>query len=161
MPSFDIVSEVDMQEVDNALNSVRREIEQRYDFKGSSSTVELEKEEITVVTNDDYKLGQINDMLKGHFTRRKIDAKSMDFGKPEAASGGNLRQKIKIKKGVDSDNAKKIVKFIKDTKIKVQASIRGNEVRVDGKKRDDLQDIIAHIKSMPLDLPVQFINFRD
>ncbi|MDA0781555.1 MAG: YajQ family cyclic di-GMP-binding protein [Rickettsiales bacterium] len=161
MPSFDIVSKVDIQEVDNAVNSVLREVAQRFDFKGSNCTLELDDNEITVKADDDYKLDQIQLMLKGHFTKRKIDAKSLDFGKPEMASGNSVRQKITVKQGIDSDTAKLIVKEIKNSKIKVQASIRGEEVRVDGKKRDDLQNVISMIKESKLDLPLQFINFRD
>lgn len=164
MPSFDIVSKVDLQEVDNAVNSVVREIDQRYDFKGSKCSVERQKEkenEIVVLADDNYKLEQIQMMLKGHFTRRKIDAKSLDFGKAEAASGNSLRQSIKVKQGVDQDVAKKIVKEIKGKKIKVQASIRGDEVRVEGKKIDDLQEVIGFLRGMDLDLPLQFVNFRD
>lgn len=161
MPSFDIVSKVDLQEVDNAINSVIKEIGQRYDFKGSKCQVEREKEEITVLAEDNYKLEQIHGMLKTHFTRRKIDAKSLDFGKVEAATGNSLRQKIKVKQGVDSDTAKQIVKEIKGQKIKVQASIRSDEVRVEGKKIDDLQDIIAFLKKLDINLPLQFINFRE
>jgi uncharacterized protein YajQ (UPF0234 family) len=161
VPSFDIVSKVDLQEVDNALNSVIREIEQRYDFKGSKCMVTREKEEITVLADDNYKLEQIQAMLKGHFTRRKIDPKSLDFGKAEAASGNALRQKIKVKQGVDQDTAKKVVKEIKATKLKVQASIRSDELRIEGKKIDDLQETIAFLRGLELDLPLQFINFRD
>jgi uncharacterized protein YajQ (UPF0234 family) len=161
MPSFDIVSKVDLQEVDNALNSVVREIEQRYDFKGSKCAVTREKEEITILADDNYKLEQIQAMLKGHFTRRKIDPKSLDFGKAEAASGNALRQKIKIKQGVDQETGKQIVKEIKATKMKVQASIRSDELRVDGKKIDDLQEVIAFLRGLDLPLPLQFINFRD
>lgn len=161
MPSFDIVSKVDLQEVDNAINSVIKEIAQRYDFKGSKCSVERDKEEITVLADDNYKLEQIHGMLKIHFTRRKIDAKSLDFGKVEQASGNALRQKIKVKQGVDSDSAKNIVKEIKAQKYKVQASIRADELRVEGKKLDDLQDVIAFLRGLELDLPLQFINFRD
>ena len=161
MPSFDIVSKVDIQEVDNAVNSVLREVAQRYDFKGSNCTVVLDNNEITVNADDDYKLYQIQGMLKGHFTKRKIDSKALDFGKSEMASGNTVRQKITVKQGIDSEIAKKIVKDIKASKIKVQASIRGEEVRVDGKKRDDLQNVMAMIKESGVDLPLQFINFRD
>jgi uncharacterized protein YajQ (UPF0234 family) len=161
MPSFDIVSKVDLQEVDNAVNSVIKEISQRYDFKDSKCQVTREKEEITVLADDNYKLEQIHGMLKVHFTRRKIDPKSLDFGKAESASGNTLRQKIKIKQGVDSDTAKEVVRDIKDQKLKVQVSIRSDEVRVDGKKLDDLQDVIAFLRSKEFELPLQFINFRD
>ena len=161
MPSFDIVSKVDLQEVDNAVNSVVKEIGQRYDFKGSNCKVERDKEEITVLADDNYKLEQIHGMLKIHFTRRKIDAKSLDFCKTEAASGNAIRQKIKVKQGVDSETAKLIVKEIKAQTLKVQTSIRSDEVRVEGKKIDDLQEVMAFIRGLDLELPVQFINFRD
>ena len=161
MPSFDIVSKVDMQEVDNAVNSVLREITQRYDFKGSNSNVDRDDADITILTGDDYKLSQIQDMLKVHFTRRDIDAKSLEFGTQEQASGNMIRQKITVKQGVDSDTAKSIVKEIKSYKLKVQASIRGEEVRVEGKKRDDLQNVMSHLKGLSIELPLQFINFRD
>ncbi len=160
MPSFDIVSKVDMQEVDNAVNSVVREIEQRYDFKGSKCEVTRDDSDITVLADDNYKLEQIQDMLKGHFTRRKIDAKALEFGKSEMASGNAIRQKIKVKQGVESELAKKIVKEIKATKMKVQVSIRGDEVRVDGKKIDDLQEVIAFMRENDFGLPLQYINFR-
>ena len=161
MPSFDVVSKVDLQEVDNAINSVIKEIGQRYDFKDSKCSVEREKEEITVLADDNYKLEQIHGMLKVHFTRRKIDPKSLDFGKTESAAGNTLRQKIKVKQGVDSDTAKQITKEIKAQKFKVQASIRSDEVRVEGKKLDDLQDVIAFLRNLEVNLPLQFINFRD
>lgn len=161
MASFDVVSKVEMQEVDNAINSVVREITQRYDFKGSSCSVKREENDITVLADDDYKLGQIQDMLKVHFTRRNIDSKALDFATPERASGNALRQKITVKQGVDSEVAKKIVKDIKGLKMKVQASVRGDEVRVEGKKRDDLQQVMSFLKEMDLELPLQFSNFRD
>lgn len=161
MPSFDIVSKVDIQEVDNAVNSSLKEVGQRYDFKGSNCSIERVDDEITVKADDNYKLEQIHDILKTHFTRRKIDAKSLEFGKVEMASGNSVRQKIKVRQGVDSDTAKMIIKEIKASKIKVQASIRGEEVRVDGKKRDELQEVIAMVKEKKIDLPLQFINFRD
>lgn len=161
MPSFDIVSKVDLQEIDNALNSVRREIEQRYDFKGSKCAVTREEESITLLADDNYKLEQIHAMLKVHMTRRKVDAKSLDFGKVEPASGGALRQPVTIKQGIEGEVAKQITKEIKNSKLKVQASIRGDEVRVDGKKRDDLQAVMALIRGIDVSVPVQFINFRD
>ncbi len=161
MPSFDIVSKVDMQEVDNAINSLVREITQRYDFKDSKCTVERKDEEITILADDRYKLEQIQELMKVHMTRRKIDAKALEFGKEEMASGNAIRQKVKVKQGVETETAKKIVKEIKNSKVKVQASIRGDEVRVDGKKRDDLQATMALVKGMNIDLPLQYINFRD
>jgi len=161
MPSFDIVSKTDLQEVENAVQSVKKEIAQRYDFKGSAAKIDRNEAEITIIADDDYKLEAIHDMLKVHITRRKLDAKSLDFEKPQKASGNTLRQIVKVKQGIDSDTAKKIVKEIKAEKFKVQASIRGEEVRVDGKKRDDLQEVIAFVRDMKIDLPLQFINFRD
>lgn len=160
MPSFDIVSKIDLQEVDNAVNSAKREIDQRYDFKGTKCSVERKEEEITIIADDEHKRKAIEDILKVHFTRRKIDPKALSFEKPQSASGNTLRQVVKIKQGVDQDTAKKIVKFIKDGKMKVQASIRGDEVRVDGKKIDDLQEVISSVKTMEVDLPLQYINFR-
>jgi len=161
MPSFDIVSETNMQEVDNALNSVKREIAQRYDFKGGNSSVNLENDEILIMADDDMRLRAITEMLKGNFVKRKVDPRSLDFQNVEKASGNMLRQSVKIKKGIDQETAKKITKHIKESKMKVQASIRGEEVRVDGKKRDDLQEAMAIVRAMDLPLPLQFINFRD
>lgn len=162
MPSFDIVSKVDTQEVDNAVNSVMREIAQRYDFKGSNSNVEYKKDEdITIIADDNYKLSAITDMLKIHITKRNIDARIFEFNDPSKASGNTIRQIVKIKQGIESEIAKQIVKEIKSQKLKVQASIRGDELRVEGKKRDDLQSAIESIKKIKLDLPIQFINFRD
>lgn len=161
MPSFDIVSETDLQEVDNALQNVAREISTRYDFKGSKCAVERKEQEITITADDEYKRDQIEQMLKAHITRRKLDAKALEFGKAEPASGNTLRQKVTVKQGVDKDAAKAIIKAIKDNKMKVQASIQGEELRVTGKKRDDLQDAIALVKSLELELPLQYKNFRD
>lgn len=161
MPSFDIVSETDLQEVDNALQSVGREIGTRYDFKGGKSSVERKDNEITLMADDSTRHKAIVEMLKGHITRRKLDAKVLDFGKEEAASGNMIRQKITIKQGVSQDIAKEITKEIKNSKIKVQASIQGDQVRVTGKKRDDLQEAMALIRTLEVDLPLQFINFRD
>lgn len=161
MPSFDVVSKTDLQEVDNALNSVAREIATRYDFKGSKSSIERKEEEIIIIADDNYKLEAIQDMLKVHITRRQLDSKALDFGTTQKAAGNTLRQVVKIKQGVESDIAKKIVKEIKAEKLKVQASIRGDELRIEGKKRDDLQEAIAFIKKMDLPLPLQYSNFRD
>lgn len=163
MSSFDIVSKINLQEVDNAVNSVLRELTNRYDFKGSNFSVELNGKEstITVQAEDEYKLNAIGDSLKVYCTKRGIDAKALDFQKEEKASGNSLRQLIKLKNGIDQETAKQIVKQIKSTKIKVQASIKGDEVRVDGKKRDDLQQIMSLVREANYDTPLQFINFRD
>lgn len=161
MPSFDIVSKADLQEVDNAVNSVVREITQRYDFKGSKSSVTRSEEDITILADDDTRHKAIVDMLKVHFTRRKIDSKALDFQKPEMASGNMIRQNVRIKQGVEQEIAKQITKEIKATKLKVQVAIRGDELRVTGSKRDVLQETIAFIKAMDVEIPLQFINFRD
>lgn len=161
MPSFDVVSETDMSEVDNALQMMSREIGQRYDFKGSKSTIERDKETLTLLADDDYKLSAMHDLLKVHLTRRKVDTQALDFKDKEAASGGMIRQKIVVKQGIDQDTAKTITKEIKASKMKVQASIQGDTVRITGKKRDDLQEAIAHIKGLKISLPLQYINFRD
>ena len=163
MPSFDIVSSIDYQEVLNAINGVEKEIGNRYDFKNVKWSVELDKKEKTIEINaeSDYTLEQIQMSLKGCFNRRKIDPRALDFQTPEKATGNSLRQKVKIKEGIEQEYAKKITKFIKDSKMKIQASIQGQEVRVSGKNRDDLQDAIQAIKDLNLDLPLQFINFRD
>ncbi|MBL6664490.1 MAG: YajQ family cyclic di-GMP-binding protein [Rickettsiales bacterium] len=163
MASFDIVSKIDLQEVDNAVNSVLRELSNRYDFKGSNFTIELNNKEntITIQAEDDYKLKAIGESLKVYCTKRGLDSKALDFQKEEKASSNSLRQLIKLKNGIDQETAKKIVKEIKSTKIKVQSSIKGDEVRVDGKKRDDLQQAITLIRESNYDAPLQFINFRD
>lgn len=163
MPSFDVVSKIDLQEVDNSVNTVLREIGNRYDFKNVKWSIELDKKEknIIVVAESDYCLEQIQNSLKGAFVKRKLDPLSLDFQKEEKASGNSLRQNIKIKEGIDQDNAKQITKFFKQSKLKVQASIQGEEVRISGKSRDDLQTAIQEIKNLGLQIPLQFINFRD
>ena len=141
MPSFDVVSKINMQEVDNAVNSVMREISNRYDFKGAVFSIELkQKENLILLTSDsEYRLGAIADSLKVFATKRGIDVKAFDFQKEEKAGGNMLKQEIKLRNGIEQEIAKKITKQIKDTKMKVQASIKGDEIRIDGKKRDDLQ----------------------
>ncbi len=164
MPSFDIVSKIDMQEIDNAVNSVLRELKNRYDFKGAifEITIDTKDNKIKIHAEDEYKLGQIGDSLKVFATKRGIDVKALEFEEAEKAGGQSLRQDVKIKQGIDSENAKKITKAIKENKqLKVQASIRGEEVRVEGKKRDDLQEVMSAVKTFGLSVPLQFINFRD
>ncbi len=161
MPSFDIVSRVDMAEVDNALAGVMREISTRFDFKGSQSSVKREEGVLTVVADDALKLKQMQELLKGYLTRRKVDAGVLDFAEPEKAAGNTLRQSVKLRQGIDRELAKKLVQSIKDSKLKVQASIQGDELRVSGKKRDDLQAAIAGIRALKLEQPLQFVNFRD
>lgn len=161
MPSFDIVSKTDMAEVDNALAGVTREVAQRFDFKGAKCSVERKDTTITVLADDDAKLKQMHELLKVHFTRRSVDSRALDFKTVEAASGNTVRQLVTVKQGIDKDLAKRLVKDLKDSKIKVQASIQGDELRVTGKKRDDLQEAIALVKSLGIDQPLQYINFRE
>ncbi|MEW5729462.1 MAG: YajQ family cyclic di-GMP-binding protein [Pseudomonadota bacterium] len=161
MPSFDIVSKTDMAEVDNALAGIMREIAQRFDFKGAKCSVERADQTITVLADDDSKLKQMHELLKVYFTRRQVDPKALDFQKVEAASGNTVRQQVVVKQGIDKELAKKLVKEIKDSKIKVQVAIQGDELRVSGKKRDDLQEAIALVRKLDADQPLQFVNFRD
>jgi hypothetical protein len=161
MPSFDIVSKTDLTEVDNALSGARREIDTRFDFKGSKCTIERAEAEITLLADDDMKLKQMQDLLKGYVTRRKLDAGALEFKDPEKASGNAVRQKVIVKQGIDQKLGKEIVKAIKDAKLKVQTSIQGDELRVTGKKRDDLQEAIALIRGMKIEQPLQYVNFRD
>ena len=162
MPSFDIVSKTDMAEVDNAIAGIVREIATRFDFKGAKCTIERNEQAITIVADDASKLQQMHDFLKVYFTRRKVDAKALDFSKaPEKASGNMLRHEVTVRQGIDQTLAKTLVKAIKDSKIKVQAAIQGDELRISGKKRDDLQEAIALIRQQEVELPLQFVNFRD
>ena len=161
MPSFDIVSRVDFQEIDNAIANALREITNRYDFKGSNTTVERSEKVITIVTDDDLKLSQVNDILISHFVRRKLDPLALGKKDKEKAGGDRIRQTISLVEGIEQDVAKKITAEIKSSKMKVQAKINGNELRIDGKKRDDLQSAMQLIEDLQLGIPVQFINFRD
>ncbi len=161
MPSFDIVSKTDMAEVDNAVAGVVREIGQRFDFKGSKSTVTRDGDNLTVLADDEPKLRQLEELLLVYFTRRHLDTKCLDFKTAERAAGDALRQVVAVKQGIDKEIAKKLTKEIKDSKIKVQVSIQGDELRVSGKKRDELQDVIALVKKIDVPLPLQYINFRD
>lgn len=161
MPSFDIVSKTDLNEVANAIANMTREMEQRYDFKGSACKVEHSDAEITLHADDDLKLRQMHELLQGHLTRRKIDAGVLDYKTVEPAAGQSVRQKVIVRQGIDQDIAKKLVKDLKGSKIKVQVAIQGDELRVSGKKRDDLQAAIAHVKGLKVALPLQFVNMRD
>ena len=161
MPSFDIVSRVDFQEIDNAIANALREITNRYDFKGSNTTVERSEKVITIVTDDDLKLSQVNDILISHFVRRKLDPLALGKKDKEKAGGDRIRQTISLVEGIEQDIAKKITSEIKSSKMKVQAKIIGNELRIDGKKRDDLQSAMQLIEDLNVGIPVQFINFRD
>ena len=161
MPSFDIVSVVDELEVDNAVNQAKKEMSQRYDFRGSKSEIIWEqKGEITLVGDDDYKLSAITEMLHQKLAKRQISLKSLDYGKVEDASGGLKRQVITIKQGIEQDKAKAIVKHIKTLKLKVQAQVQGDQLRVTGKKLDDLQTTIQAVKEKDMDVALQFVNMR-
>ena len=161
MPSFDVVSKTDMNEVDNAVNGVQRETQQRFDLKGSKCSIERNDNALLITADDKLKLSQMHDLLQTYFARRKVDAKALEFKTPEDATGQSLRQTVVIRQGIDGDLARKIVKAVKGAKIKVQLTVQGDELRVSGKKRDDLQDSIAFIKDMDVDQPLQYINFRD
>ena len=161
MPSFDIVSKTDMTSVDNALQGVIKEMQVRYDFKGSKSEVSKTDETITILADDDLKRRQVEELLVTHLTRKGVDTKALEFGKLEQAAGNMVRQIITVKQGVQRDVAQKIVKAIKSSKLKTQAAVQGDEIRVSGKKRDDLQATMAMIKELDVDLPLQFENFRD
>lgn len=161
MPSFDIVSEVDFAEVDNALQNLTREISVRYDFKGSKSTVEHKDGVITIFADDDLKLKQMHEILRGNLHKRGIEPGQLDYQKIEPAAGQSVRQNVVVKEGIEKDLARKIVKEIKSAKMKVQVAIQGEELRVTGKKRDDLQAAIQFVKDLGLELPLQYKNFRD
>lgn len=162
MPSFDIVSKTDMAEVDNAIAGIEREVATRFDFKGAKCSLGRKEQVITILADDASKLSQMHDFLKVYFTRRKVDSKALDFSKaPEKASGDSLRHEVTVKQGITQELAKTLVKLIKDSKIKVQASIQGDELRITGKKRDDLQEAMALVRGHDADQPLQFVNFRD
>ena len=161
MPSFDIVSKTEITSVDNALQGVIKEMQVRYDFKGSKSEVSKIEESILIVADDELKRRQVEELLITHLTRKGVDTRALEFEKPEQAGGNTVRQTVTVKQGVQRDVAQKIVKAIKASKLKTQASIQGDEVRVTGKKRDDLQETMAMIKGLDIDLPLQFENFRD
>ncbi|MBZ0105962.1 MAG: YajQ family cyclic di-GMP-binding protein [Sulfuricella sp.] len=161
MPSFDIVSEVDKQELRNAVDQANKVVSGRFDFKGSDSRVEQAEYVLTLFADDDFKLDQVFDILNQTFGKRGIDVSCLDKGKIEKISGNKVKQTITVKTGVETDLAKKIVKLIKDSKLKVQASIQGDAVRVTGAKRDLLQDTIALVKKSITDFPLQYQNFRD
>ncbi len=160
--SFDIVSEIDLQEVDNALNQATKEIMQRYDLKDSQTEISLNKKDklITINTKDDYSLKQSFDILQTKFIKRKLSLKSLKLDEPEPASGGRLKQTINLQSGISKDNAKKITKLVKEMKVKVNAQIMDEKVRVQGAKRDDLQAVIQAVKDADFDFPTQFVNYQ-
>jgi uncharacterized protein YajQ (UPF0234 family) len=165
MPSFDIVSQVDQQEVKNAIEQANKEIANRYDFKGSDARIEQRLEqkslELSVYADDEFKLGQVMDVLRGRLAKRGVDARSLEEGTLEKISGDKVKRPVKVKAGIEQDKAKSIVKLLKDAKLKVAGSIQGDAVRVSGAKKDDLQSAIQLVRKSVTDLPLQFINFRD
>jgi len=158
--SFDIVCKVDMQEVTNALDQTRREVETRYDLKGAKHEIKIEKTDITVETADEMKLKAIDDIMQSKMHKRGVPLKALSFGDPQEAGGGRIRQKIALQQGIPIDKAKEIVRLIKDSKVKVQASINEDKVRVAGKNRDDLQKVIAMVREKDLGIAVSFDNYR-
>jgi uncharacterized protein YajQ (UPF0234 family) len=161
MPSFDIVSQVNEQEVKNAIEQANKEIANRFDFKGSDARIEHKERELTVFADDEFKLGQVMDVLRGRLAKRNVDARSIEPGAIEKISGDKIKQPVKVKVGIEQEKAKSIVKLIKDAKLKVAGSIQGDAVRVSGTKKDDLQAAIQLVRKSVTDVPVQFINFRD
>ena len=161
MPSFDVVSRLDHQEIDNAIGNATREITTRYDFKGSNTSIEKKDNSIVVLTDDEMKAGQVNDMLVTHFVRRKLDPLCLKKKELEKAGGNKIKQIYDLIEGIDQSICKKLIADVKSSKIKVQVKINGNELRVDGKKKDDLQSVIQLIESSNIGIPLQFINFRD
>lgn len=158
--SFDIVSKTDLQEVANAIQQAQKELGQRFDFKGSKSEITLTGEELVLVSDDEMKLKSLKDIVEGRLVKRNVSLKAIDYGKVESAALGTVRQKAKIVQGIESEKAKAIVKAIKDAKIKVQASIQSDQVRVSGKNKDDLQKAIALVKGQDFGIPLQFTNYR-
>ncbi len=161
MPSFDVVSKLDHHEVDNAIDQARREITQRFDFKGTDAEIEKTEEGIVIRANSEGRCTAVYDVLTEKMVKRKVSLKALDPGDPKPAGGSTHRMLVKLKEGIDQDNARKLVKLLKDSKLKVQAAIQGDVVRVSHKKRDALQEAIALIKQQEIELPLQFQNFRD
>lgn len=160
MPSFDIVSNIDQHEVTNAVDQANREVNTRFDFKDTKSRLELGKDIITIIAPTDFQLKQVDEILKGKLAKRSVDIRSFTY-KEITTNLNEARQIIDVKTGIDQDNAKKVVKIIKDSGIKVQAAIQGDQIRVTGKKRDDLQEVMAMLRQAKTELPLQFVNFRD
>src|SRR5213075_2952999 len=161
MPSFDIVSEVNEVEVHNALDQTNKELGTRFDFKGSDARVEYKDKTLTLYAYDDFKLKQVTDILTGKLAKRQVDIRSLKYGEAEKVSGNKVKQAVTVRTGVEQELAKKIVKLLKDSKLKVQGSIQGDAVRVSGTKKDDLQEAIALTKKSITDFPLQYQNFRD
>jgi uncharacterized protein YajQ (UPF0234 family) len=163
MPSFDVVSKVEMQEVDNALQQTRREVQQRYDFKGSKTEIDFDREKssIVVTSDDEFRVKAVVEILQGKLAKRSVSLKSLEYGKIEPAGGGLARQSIQVHQGLETDDARELVKMIKASKVKVQAQVQDDQIRVTGKKRDDLQEVIQLLRTADFRRPLQFVNMRD
>ena len=161
MPSFDVISKINRQEFDNALSNCLREISNRFDFKGLHISIDRKDKLITTIAPDELKLRQVNELLQTHLIRRKVDPRVVSMKSSESASGGSIRQISELKEGISQENAKKVISDIKKLKLKIQIKIQGDELRVDGKKKDDLQEAMAAIKTIDIGLPIDFVNFRD
>ncbi|HTZ36412.1 MAG TPA: YajQ family cyclic di-GMP-binding protein [Stellaceae bacterium] len=161
MPSFDVVSRLDLAEVDNALAGIGREVATRFDFKGSRCAVTRDGGVLTLVADDDLKLKQMHELLRVHLARRKVDPAALDFKTPDKASGNTLRQAVVLRQGLDAELARRLVRELKDSKLKVQAAVQGDELRVSAKKRDDLQAAIRVMRALRIEQPLQYVNFRD
>ena len=161
MPSFDVISKINHQEFDNALSNCLREISNRFDFKGLQISIDRKDKLITTIAPDELKLKQVNELLQTHLIRRKVDPRVVNMKSSESASGGSIRQISELKEGISQENAKKVIADIKKLKLKIQIKIQGDELRVDGKKKDELQESINAIKSIDIGLPIEFVNFRD
>ena len=161
MPSFDVISKINHQEFDNALSNCLREISNRFDFKSLQISIDRKDKLITTIAPDELKLRQVNELLQTHLIRRKVDPRVVSMKSSESASGGSIRQISELKEGISQENAKKVIADIKKLKLKIQIKIQGDELRVDGKKKDDLQEAISAIKSIDIGLPIEFVNFRD
>jgi hypothetical protein len=162
MPFFDIVSKVDLQEIDNAINNTKKELHGRYDFRNTKTTIELNKKDgvIALHTEDEMKVRALREMLSVHLAKRKIDPRALEFGEVQPSTGATVKVEIKIQQGVPSDTAREIVRLIKDTKLKVQAAIQDDQVRVNGKKIDDLQAVIKMLRESAINIPLQFVNMK-
>jgi len=160
MPSFDIVSNIDNHEITNAVDQANREVSTRFDFKGTNARVELQKNTLTIIAPTDFQLKQVDEILRNKLTKRSVDIRVLDY-KEINTNLSEAKQAIEIKQGIDQDNAKKLVKMIKDSGLKVQAAIQGDQLRITGKKRDDLQEVIALLRGANTPLPLQFVNFRE
>jgi cyclic-di-GMP-binding protein len=158
--SFDVVSQVDLSEVRNAIQIALKEVQNRYDFKDSKSDLSLDSEDIVLVSDDEYKLGQLKDVLLSKLIKRNVPVKNLDYGKIEGASGGTVRQRAKLVQGIDKENAKKINTLVKNSGLKIKSQVQDDQVRITGKNKDDLQQIMSSIREAGLSIDVQFINFR-